>query len=71
MAHKSEWNKICGIKKGETCHNCLHRISIAEDKEKIMVRCKPKFAKEERIIVFNRKTSPNPYCGSYSKGDKE
>lgn len=64
MAHKSKWRKICMIPKGATCYNCANCVTTTEEKEKVIVRCK--LYGIDRILKFDRKISPIPYCGEYS-----
>lgn len=68
MSKKSKREKICGLKKNETCYNCANRISITEKKDKIVVVCK---LYNSRTLHFVRRISINPYCGAYKPNDRQ
>lgn len=63
MSKKSKWSKVCGHNKGESCHNCIFKQSITEDDGTFSVTCLPQ--NKQRVIVFDRHTHPEPFCGLY------
>lgn len=52
MAHKGKSARICGIKSGQECFNCVNRQSIKETKIEIIVSCDIGYG--TRTLKFSR-----------------